>query len=59
MITLKGRSNTGRIILEAAQKDACGTLVIGRSGIDRAFFMGGVSRYIISKASKCALWIVP
>ena len=59
MITLKGGGNAGKIILEAAQKDACGTLIIGRSGMDRAFFMGGVSRYIISKASNCALWIVP
>jgi len=59
MTTIKGGNNTGRHILEAAQKGHYSTLVIGRRGVDKAFFMGSVSRYIISKASNCALWIVP
>ena len=56
--TVKG-GNVGKIILEAAEKGKFGTLVIGRRGIDRAFFMGGVSRYIISKVSERAVWLVP
>ena len=38
--TVKGGGNTGKIILEAAEKGNFSTLVIGRKGIDKAFFMG-------------------
>ena len=57
--TVNGRGNTGKIILEEAQKGNFSTLVIGRKGIDRAFFMGSVSRYIINRASDRAVWLVP
>jgi nucleotide-binding universal stress UspA family protein len=35
-----------------------GTVVIGRRGINKAFFMGSVSRYIINRISNRSLWIV-
>jgi nucleotide-binding universal stress UspA family protein len=57
--TVKGGANTGKIILEAAEKGNYGTLVIGRRGIDKAFFMGSVSRTILNKASDRAIWLVP
>ena len=57
-ITIKG-GNTGKAVLKYAEKENCGTLVIGRRGIEKAFFMGRVSRYIISRASDCAIWLVP
>ena len=58
-ITTVDAGNIGKVILETVQKDNYGTLVIGRRGINKAFFTGSVSRYIISKASNQALWIVP
>jgi nucleotide-binding universal stress UspA family protein len=57
-VTIKG-GNTGKAVLKYAEKENCGTLVIGRRGIEKAFFMGRVSRYIISRASDCAIWLVP
>ncbi len=57
-ITIKG-GNTGKAVLKYAEKENCGTLVIGRRGTEKAFFMGRVSRYIISRGSDCAIWLVP
>jgi nucleotide-binding universal stress UspA family protein len=57
-VTIKG-GNTGKAVLKYAEKGNYGTLVIGRRGIEKAFFMGRVSRYIISRASDRAIWLVP
>ena len=58
MKTVKGGRQAGKAILDFAQKGNCGTIVIGRRGINKAFFMGSVSHYVINKASGCALWVV-
>ena len=58
-ITEKGRGNTGKRILEAAENGKYSTLVVGRKGVDKAFFMGSVSRSIIDRASDRAVWLVP
>lgn len=58
MKTIKGGLNTGKAILEEARKGKFGTLVIGRRGTNKAFFMGSVSRYIINRISNAVLWIV-
>jgi nucleotide-binding universal stress UspA family protein len=50
--------NVGKAIVDTAKKGKYGTLVIGRSGINKSFFIGSVSRYVINKASDCVLWIV-
>jgi nucleotide-binding universal stress UspA family protein len=57
-ITVKG-GNTAKTVLEYAEKGQYGTLVIGRRGIEKAFFMGRVSRYIVSRVSDRAIWLVP
>jgi hypothetical protein len=46
------------IILDFALKGNYETVVIGRRGINKAFFMGSVSRYIINRISNRSLWIV-
>ena len=56
--TLEGRNRPGRVIIETASKGNFGTVVIGRRGINKAFFTGSVSHYVINKASGCALWVV-
>ena len=56
--TLEGRNRPGRAIIETASEGGFGTVVIGRSGINKSFFMGSVSHYVINKASGCALWVV-
>jgi nucleotide-binding universal stress UspA family protein len=59
MKTVKGGRQAGKAILDFAQKGNYGTIVIGRRGINKAFFMGSISRYIINRVSNRALWIVP
>ena len=59
MKTVKGGRQAGKAILDFARKGNYGTIVMGRRGISKAFFMGSVSRYIINRISNCALWIVP
>jgi nucleotide-binding universal stress UspA family protein len=51
--------NPGKAIIEEAKKGDYGTIVIGRRGINKAFFTGSVSRYVINQLSDKALWIVP
>ena len=57
--TIKGRGRVGRAIMEYAEKGDYRTLVVGRRGIDRSFFMGSVSRYMINNLSNAALWLIP
>ena len=54
----KPRLNVGDAILEEVQKGDYGTVVVGRRGIDRAFYMGSVSNYVLSKTSRRAVWLV-
>jgi nucleotide-binding universal stress UspA family protein len=50
--------NVGKAIVEKASKEDFGTIVIGRSGMNRSFFMGSVSRYVFNRAMNRALWVV-
>lgn len=61
-VTLKAVQSQGGIgkqIMQEFKKGKYGTLVIGRRGINKSFFMGSVSDYLLNKASDCALWLVP
>ncbi len=57
--TVDGRRRVGKAILDFAQNGNYGTVVIGRRGANKSFFMGSVSRYLINKISNMALWVVP
>jgi nucleotide-binding universal stress UspA family protein len=50
--------NVGKAIMNKVSKEDFGTIVIGRSGMNRSFFMGGVSRYVTNRAMNRALWVV-
>jgi len=50
--------NVGKAILDQAKKGNYGTVVIGRRGASKAFFMGSVSRYVLDRTSNRALWLV-
>jgi len=53
-----GSGNVGKMIADEAKKGNYGTVVIGRSGMNKSFFMGSVSKYVIDKASGFAVWLV-
>lgn len=59
METLTGKMRVGKAIVDFAQKGSFSTLVIGRRGINKSFFMGSASRYILNKLSDAAIWVVP
>jgi nucleotide-binding universal stress UspA family protein len=51
--------NIGKTIVNEAKKGDYGTVVVGRRGANDSFFMGSVSRHILTNASDCAVWLVP
>jgi nucleotide-binding universal stress UspA family protein len=55
---VKPRMNVGKAIINELKKGKYGTVVIGRRGISRSFFMGKVSEYVIEKIENSALWLV-
>ena len=56
--TTKCTVNVGKAIVDEARKGNYGTVVIGRRGASKAFFMGSVSRYVLDRTSNRALWLV-
>jgi len=57
--TREGAFRVGKTILDAYHQGGFGTLIIGRRGMDKKFFTGSVSRYLINHFSGGALWVVP
>mgnify|MGYP001815616163 CR=1 FL=1 len=55
---VKSTMDIGKAIVNKAKKEDYGTVVIGRRGTGKAFFMGSVSRYVLDKTSGRALWVV-
>jgi nucleotide-binding universal stress UspA family protein len=55
---VKPRMNVGKAIINELKNGQYGTIVIGRRGISRSFFMGKVSEYVIEKIENSALWLV-
>ena len=54
----KPRIGIGDAILEEIHKGDYGTVVVGRRGADRSFYMGSVSNYVLAKTSRRAVWLV-
>jgi len=57
--TIPGGRRIGKTILNFTRNGNYGTVIVGRRGIDKSFFMGSASRYMINKISDAALWVVP
>ncbi|OQX23280.1 MAG: hypothetical protein BWK80_26825 [Desulfobacteraceae bacterium IS3] len=49
--------NVGKAIAEEAQNRDYGTVVLGRRGISKAFYMGSVSQYVLDNMSNRAVWL--
>jgi len=56
---VKSILNIGKTIVDEGEIGNFGTIVIGRRGVNNSFFMGSVSRYVLTNASDCAVWLVP
>lgn len=55
----EGGFKVAKAVREAYQQGNYGTLIIGRRGMDKKFFTGSVSRYLVNQFSEGALWVVP
>ena len=53
------KRNPGKAILEKIKSGGFDTIVMGRSGMSKSFFMGSVSNYVTRRAANCAVWLVP
>jgi len=51
--------SVGKTVVNEANKGEFGAIVVGRSGLNKSFFMGSVSQYILNGAPKSAVWLVP
>ncbi len=56
---IESKLNIGKTIVKEAKKGGVGTVVIGRSGANNSFFIGSVSRHVLTNASDLAVWLVP
>ncbi len=52
------KGKIGKIILSEVDKMNVQTVVVGRSGIDKAFFIGSVSKYVLDTMENKAVWLV-
>ncbi len=50
--------NVGKAIMAEVKKGDYGTVVVGRRGVNRAFFMGSVSKYVLNHTEGRTLWVV-
>lgn len=57
--SIQGPRQLGRAIRDFARQGGYHSVVVGRRGMDKSFFMGSVSRYMIDKIADAALWVVP
>ena len=51
--------NIGKTIAEEFRNGHYGTLVVGKRGVNKRFFMGSVSHYLVTHLQNGALWMVP
>ena len=56
---VESKLKIGSTIVEEVEKSGYSTVVVGRRGMNNSFFMGSVSRYILTNAKDCAVWLVP
>jgi nucleotide-binding universal stress UspA family protein len=55
----EGVFRVGKAVLDEYRQGNFGTLVIGSRGMNKKYFTGSVSRYIINEFTGGALWVVP
>lgn len=56
--TVEKLFGAGKAIVEEARRGKYGTVIVGRRGANKAFYMGSVSRYVLEKTTNRALWLV-
>ena len=57
-VTKTTTRSVAKVIRETARRGKYGTVVIGRKGQQKAFFMGGICNKLIQTMTNCALWVI-
>lgn len=57
--TKSGLGSPGSMITKEISEGGYDTVVMGRRGTNRSYFMGSVTQYLLGKTQDRALWIVP
>lgn len=57
--TRSGLGSIGGMILDEMSGGGYSTLVMGRRGTSRSYFMGSVTQHVLGKSQNLAVWIVP
>ncbi|MEJ2658607.1 MAG: universal stress protein [Desulfobacterales bacterium] len=57
--TVTSLLNIGSPIVDEVKTRNFDTVVMGRSGINKSFFTGSVTNYVLNHISNAAIWIVP
>lgn len=57
--TRSGMGSVGGMIYKEFTAGRYDTVVMGRRGLDRSYFMGSVTQYLLGKTGDRAMWIVP
>ncbi len=57
--TKSGLGGVGGLILKELTDGGYDTVVMGRRGANRSFFIGSVTQYILGKSTNRTVWIVP
>ena len=57
--SIEGVFRVGKVVLDEYRRGSFGTLVVGRRGVNKKYFTGSVSRYLLNQFSDGALWVVP
>ena len=55
----EGIFRVGKAVLDEFRQGNFGTVVVGRRGMNKKYFTGSVSRYLMNQFSNGALWVVP
>ena len=55
----EGVFRVGKAVLDEYHRGNFGTLVVGQRGMNKKFFTGSVSRYLVNQFTGGALWVVP
>jgi nucleotide-binding universal stress UspA family protein len=58
LVTREGRGSVWRVILEEAREGCYGTVVLGRRGEGRSYWLGHVCDKIVSRLAEAAVWVV-
>lgn len=57
--TVASRVSITGTLLDVARKERIGTIVVGRRGLQKRKLTGSISRKILQKANRTAVWLVP